>query len=490
MIARFRWIAQQGPTPSVIAAVIGPKGDQGPQGETGPQGPQGETGPQGVQGETGPQGPKGDTGETGAQGPKGDTGAQGVKGDKGDAAWLPVYANVAEGARRVLRVVDWTGGQGTKPATGKYLGPAGFVDTAAEATDIRGAAGAGTGDMLGSNNLSDVTDKATARQNLSVWSRAEIGPVDADYLSIIDAADPAGLSFAPTGINFAKNTGRLDYVDAASAAVPGLTYTRTGAATAWRKDGTLAEFAPNAPRITDRGVLIEGQRTNVLTNNAWTDVTSIPTPWNELPGGVIEVAASKLSTSIKARKFTTSTSRSFLISTSAASGFVLAPNITYCFSVFVEEVSAGIPAKEVIHTGYTPSDAVIAYPVCSANPSGGANGIVQPGRLHILVTSSTGGSSTQWRAGLGVLAPVTGSITLSLPQLEQASTATSPIITTGAAATRGADNLALVLPAGVTSYSAEYGDNLTATGPATPGPFDLATGRPWLNSALRRIIFS
>lgn len=46
--------------------------------------------------------------------------------------------------------------------------------------------------------------------------------------------------------------------------LPGLTYTRTGSATAWRKDGTLAVFAPNVPRITDAGVTIEGQRTNLF----------------------------------------------------------------------------------------------------------------------------------------------------------------------------------------------------------------------------------
>lgn len=48
-------------------------------------------------------------------------------------------------------------------------------------------------------------------------------------------------------------------------ATTGLTYTRSGAATAWRKDGTLAEFAPNVIRRTDRGVLIEGQRTNIFS---------------------------------------------------------------------------------------------------------------------------------------------------------------------------------------------------------------------------------
>lgn len=37
----------------------------------------------------------------------------------------------------------------------------------------RGAAGAGSGDMMAANNLSDLTDKATARSNLSIYSKAE-----------------------------------------------------------------------------------------------------------------------------------------------------------------------------------------------------------------------------------------------------------------------------------------------------------------------------
>ena len=101
------------------------------------------------------------------RGPKGD------KGDTGDAAWSPIFATVADGERRVLQVSDWAGGEGTKPATGAYLGETGFVATAAEATDVRGAAGDGAGDMLAANNLSDLTDKAVARTTLSVFSKAE-----------------------------------------------------------------------------------------------------------------------------------------------------------------------------------------------------------------------------------------------------------------------------------------------------------------------------
>lgn len=104
---------------------------------------------------------------------KGATGDTGPKGDTGDAAWSPIFATVADGERRVLQVSDWAGGEGTKPATGAYLGEIGFVATAAEATDVRGAAGDGAGDMLAANNLSDVADDAAARNNLDVWSKGE-----------------------------------------------------------------------------------------------------------------------------------------------------------------------------------------------------------------------------------------------------------------------------------------------------------------------------
>ncbi len=76
----------------------------------------------------------------GTPGPAGTNGVNGFNG------WAPLLAVVTDGTRRVHRVVDWTGGTGTKPATGSYLGAAGYVTTAAEANDIRGAAGAdGTG---------------------------------------------------------------------------------------------------------------------------------------------------------------------------------------------------------------------------------------------------------------------------------------------------------------------------------------------------------
>ena len=68
-------------------------------------------------------------------------GPMGLPGVGGSAGWTPVVAVNEDDERRVLRVTDWTGGTGPKPATG-YLAAAGVVDTAAAAIDIRGSAGA------------------------------------------------------------------------------------------------------------------------------------------------------------------------------------------------------------------------------------------------------------------------------------------------------------------------------------------------------------
>lgn len=56
--------------------------------------------------------------------------------------WTPVLAVVTDGSRRVLQVVDWTAGTGTKPATGRYVAVSGLTTVIGDAVDIRGATGA------------------------------------------------------------------------------------------------------------------------------------------------------------------------------------------------------------------------------------------------------------------------------------------------------------------------------------------------------------
>lgn len=80
-------IAPTAPSTGEYVVVTGPRGAQGPPGDTGPQGEQGapgDVGPTGAAGTPGTQGVKGDTGATG---PKGDTGAAGATGAPGADGW-------------------------------------------------------------------------------------------------------------------------------------------------------------------------------------------------------------------------------------------------------------------------------------------------------------------------------------------------------------------------------------------------------------------
>jgi hypothetical protein len=54
--------------------------------------------------------------------------------------WTPILAVAEDGARRVLQVTGWTGGFGTAPATGLYVGPTGYETLIADGTDISGTA--------------------------------------------------------------------------------------------------------------------------------------------------------------------------------------------------------------------------------------------------------------------------------------------------------------------------------------------------------------
>src|SRR6476659_926579 len=81
------------------------------------------------------QGPQGD------DGPQGLPGQPGAAGADGDNGWSPILASANDGARRVLQVSGWTGGAGTPPASGKYVGPSGLVDAIAVAVDVRGTQG-------------------------------------------------------------------------------------------------------------------------------------------------------------------------------------------------------------------------------------------------------------------------------------------------------------------------------------------------------------
>ena len=121
------------------------------------QGEKGDTGVQGLQGVAGQDGQDGINGVNGLSAYqiavsngfigteqqwivslKGATGATGATGANG---WTPSIRTEVRGADElVLRIIDWTGGSGTKPAVG-YLSSTGLVTNISNATNIRGTQG-------------------------------------------------------------------------------------------------------------------------------------------------------------------------------------------------------------------------------------------------------------------------------------------------------------------------------------------------------------
>jgi hypothetical protein len=167
----------------------GDKGDRGEKGEKGVRGERGEKGERGKDGKDGKDGRDGKDGEiktivinkqsetafyeydvsgnrirfrkpsgewdkwifisrSGGGGGKGEKGDKGDTGDDGLNGWTAELAVIADGERRVQQIVDWFGGTGTKPETGKYIGSTGLVDLIADAVDIRGVQGVAPDNVL------------------------------------------------------------------------------------------------------------------------------------------------------------------------------------------------------------------------------------------------------------------------------------------------------------------------------------------------------
>ncbi len=101
----------------------------------------------------------------------------GMPGTNGTNGWSPVLAVVVDGARRVYQVVAWIGGSGTPPPVNKFLGPTDWVNTAAEAVDVRGPAGSGGAGAV---------DSVNGQTGEVILDKADVGLQDVDNTSDAD----------------------------------------------------------------------------------------------------------------------------------------------------------------------------------------------------------------------------------------------------------------------------------------------------------------
>jgi hypothetical protein len=114
----------------------------------------------GAVGATGSTGANGSAGANGTNGTNGTNGSDGADGADGFDGWSAIYSIISDGTRRVLQVSAWTGGGGTPPDTGDYLGVTGFVTDIADAVDIRGESGL-KGDPFTINAMGDLSNRNT-----------------------------------------------------------------------------------------------------------------------------------------------------------------------------------------------------------------------------------------------------------------------------------------------------------------------------------------
>lgn len=171
----------------------------------------------------------------------------GPEGDPGEKGWAPVLAVASDGSRRVFQVADWSGGEGTKPAIGSYVGASGLVAAIGDAVDVRGPAGSG-----------DLTGPGSATVGNIVVFNNTGGTLTADSgiaaTSLAPKASPTftGTPAAPTAAG-GTNTTQIATtafvkaaIDALIASAPGALDTLDELAAALGDDANFATTVTNA----------------------------------------------------------------------------------------------------------------------------------------------------------------------------------------------------------------------------------------------------
>lgn len=271
--------------------------------------------------------------------------------------------------------------------------------------------------------------------------------------------------------DFVNGVYKQSGVSAALASQTGWTFTRTTTGYASTVAGVWSSFAIDAPRITNKGLLIEAAATNsilqstALTNASWTKdqggtgVAPVVTAGQADPAG--GTGAFKLD-------FVKGTSFSRL---TQSVGF--APDATW--SCFLKADAAGPNIAEYLSStpGTTLSLTTSWQRYSLSGPAAAGSQV-----CSLLLFTAIAGS------------PATATCYAWLPQLEPQTTVSpsSPIPTTTLPVARGAD-VASQTFTGARTVTVTYGGGLTATVVAT-SPLNLgsSSGGAWVGSYVERVV--
>jgi hypothetical protein len=226
---------------------------------------------------------------------------------------------------------------------------------------------------------------------------------------------------------------RGDYRDGfvrngALATLPGWAFARTGAGYAYEADGGLSNFLTGVPRITDQGLLVEPQRTNLITHSklvsGWSNNGSATVTANSLlgPDGTMT------GTTVASGSAVADSGRYHLATVTAGQ--------TYAESYIVKNVS-GCTAMRVGPT----NAAVFVNPTTGTIISAQAGALSPtierlPNDWFLVQFTRVAPSTTMDDA---IYTDQACSFGVFHAQLELGASPTAPIFTTGSTATRGAD---------------------------------------------------
>jgi hypothetical protein len=269
-----------------------------------------------------------------------------------------------------------------------------------------------------------------------------------------------------------------------------LTMSRASVKRAKSSTGYWTTFAANEPAITDLGMLIEPEATNLIINNTadsgagilLTGTTLTALPFGQSPGldglakRVVQgggtgdsVVRSGLSVTGGA---TYTWSQSFRYESGAPwIRFVFSDNVAHGIQVWLNMATMTVGTTGIFGTAVLSSHSITAE----------ADGWYRVSMTGSVPNNATGGLAVYCCTANGATTRQAGQFHFWLPQMEQASTASSPIATGPAAENRVAD-MATIDLGGPTSSVTVTAASLPPEVIAAPGtPFALAFSPPrWL----------